>query len=193
MHYAAAASGYPAAESYNTEITRLQAAGADWNSAPEPAIPKSTAAVTKPVHDSDGSEHPIATVVLAPSEPAEQVSSIRSIDDLKEALIQQLQIGHTMLATVVDKTLNWYEQDGTLYMSVHTPFEVRQLQQERPVLTQKIATLYGKTLAIHIGLVQEAVKTPPIPARVEMVLHMIKGRIVDIQKKRIPEASEEDE
>lgn len=123
-----------------------------------------------------------------PNEPV-----IRSIDELKEALIQKLQIEHTMLATAVNKTLNWCEQDGVLSMSVHTPFEVRQLQQERPVLTQKIATLYGKTLAIHIGLVQETVKTPPIPVRVEMVLRMIKGRIVDIQKKRMPEASEEDE
>ena len=45
--------------------------------------------------------------------------------------MQQLQIEHTMLATALGKTLNWNERDGVLYMSVHTPFEVQQLQREK--------------------------------------------------------------
>ena len=119
---------------------------------------------------------------------------IQNIDELKEALMQQLQIEHTMLATALGKTLNWDERDGVLYMSVHTPFEVQQLQREKNILTVKTSALYGKELKIQITLAQEEkVQKAPIPARVEMVLRNIKGSIVDIQKKAVEEEPEEEE
>jgi len=108
--------------------------------------------------------------------------------------MQQLQIEHTMLATVVGKTLNWSERDGVLYMAVHTPFEVQQLQREKNILTVKATALYGKELKIQITLAQEeTVQKATIPARVEMVLRNIKGSIVDIQKKAVEEEPEEEE
>ena len=61
---------------------------------------------------------------------------VQSIDELKDALIQHLLIEHTMLSAAVGKTLNWSERDGILYMSVHTPFEVQQLQREKNILTR---------------------------------------------------------
>ena len=108
--------------------------------------------------------------------------------------MQQLQIEHTMLATVVGKTLNWSERDGVLYMAVHTPFEVQQLQREKNILTRKTAELYGKELKIQITLAQaETAQKVAVPARVEMVLRNIKGSIVDIQKKAVEEEPEEEE
>ena len=119
---------------------------------------------------------------------------VQSIDELKDALIQHLLIEHTMLSAAVGKTLNWSERDGILYMSVHTPFEVQQLQREKNILTRKTAELYGKELKIQITLAQEeTVQKVSVPARVEMVLRNIKGSIVDIQKKAVEEESEDEE
>ena len=119
---------------------------------------------------------------------------VQSIGELKEALVQYLLIEHTMLSAAVGKTLNWNEQDGILYMSVHTPFEVQQLQREKNILTRKTAELYGKELKIQITLAQEeTVQKVAVPARVEMVLRNIKGSIVDIQKKAVVEEPEEEE
>ena len=119
---------------------------------------------------------------------------VQSIDELKEVLIQHLQIEHTMLSAAVAKTLNWSERDGILYMSVNTPFEVQQLQREKNILTRKTAELYGKELKIQITLAQEeTVQKVSVPARVEMVLRNIKGSIVDIQKKAVAEEPEEEE
>ena len=118
---------------------------------------------------------------------------VQSIDELKDALIQHLLIEHTMLSAAVGKTLNWSERDGILYMSVHTPFEVQQLQREKNILTQKTAELYGKELKIQIMLAQEeTVQKLAVPARVEMVRRNIKGSIVDIQKKAVAEEPEEE-
>ena len=119
---------------------------------------------------------------------------IQNIGELKEALVQHLLIEHTMLSAAVAKTLNWIERDGVLYMAVHTPFEVQQLQREKNILTRKTAELYGKELKIQITLAQEdAVQKVSVPARVEMVLRNIKGSIVDIQKKAVVEEPEEEE
>ena len=99
-----------------------------------------------------------------------------------------------MLSAAVAKTLNWSERDGVLYMAVHTPFEVQQLQREKNILTRKTAELYGKELKIQIMLAQAAaVQKVSVPARVEMVLRNIKGSIVDIQKKAVVEEPEEEE
>lgn len=118
---------------------------------------------------------------------------VQSIDELKDALVQHLLIDHTMLSAAVGKTLNWSERDGILYMSVHTPFEVQQLQREKNILTRKTAELYGKELKIQITLAQEeTVQKVSVPARVEMVLRNIKGSIVDIQKKAVVEEPEEE-
>ena len=118
---------------------------------------------------------------------------VQSIDELKDALIQHLLIEHTMLSAAVGKTLNWSERDGILYMSVHTPFEVQQLQREKNILTRKTAELYGKELKIQIMLAQEeTMQKVSVPARVEMVLRNIKGSIVDIQKKAVVEEPEEE-
>lgn len=118
---------------------------------------------------------------------------VQSIDELKDALIQHLLIEHTMLSAAVAKTLNWSERDGVLYMAVHTPFEVQQLQREKNILTRKTAELYGKELKIQITLAQEeTVQKVSVPARVEMVLRNIKGSIVDIQKKAVAEEPEEE-
>ena len=129
----------------------------------------------------------------AAQSPLPSSLTVDSIEDLKEALIQQLQIEHTMLATTVGKTLNWRESDGTLYISVHTPFEVQQLQREKAVLTKKVAVLYGKELRIQITLAEEQTVQATVPARVEMVLRNFKGTITDIQKKVIEEEPEETE
>ena len=119
---------------------------------------------------------------------------IQNIAELKDALVQQLLIEHTMLSAAVAKTLDWSERDGVLYMAVHTPFEVQQLQREKNILTRKTAELYGKELKIQIILAQEAaVQKVSVPARVEMVLRNIKGSIVDIQKKAVAEEPEEEE
>ena len=127
--------------------------------------------------------------VEAPSQP-----HIQNIGELKEALVQHLLIEHTMLSAAVAKTLNWIERDGVLYMAVHTPFEVQQLQREKNILTRKTAELYGKELKIQITLAQEeTVQKVSVPARVEMVLRNIKGSIVDIQKKAVEEESEDEE
>ena len=127
--------------------------------------------------------------VEAPSPP-----HIQNIGELKEALVQHLLIEHTMLSAAVAKTLNWIERDGVLYMAVHTPFEVQQLQREKNILTVKATALYGKELKIQITLAQEeTVQKATIPARVEMVLRNIKGSIVDIQKKAVEEEPEEEE
>ena len=128
--------------------------------------------------------------------PAETPPPLRihNIAELKEALVQHLLIEHTMLSAAVAKTLNWFERDGVLYMSVHTPFEVQQLQREKNILTRKTAELYGKELKIQITLAQEeTVQKLSVPARVEMVLRNIKGSIVDIQKKAVEEEPEEEE
>ena len=118
---------------------------------------------------------------------------VQSIDELKDALIQHLLIEHTMLSAAVGKTLNWSERDGILYMAVHTPFEVQQLQREKNILTRKTAELYGKELKIQITLAQEeTVQKVSVPARVEMVRRNIKGSIVDIQKKAVVEEPEEE-
>lgn len=128
------------------------------------------------------------SLVETPSPPR-----VQSIDELKDALIQHLLIEHTMLSAAVGKTLNWSERDGILYMSVHTPFEVQQLQREKNILTRKTAELYGKELKIQITLAQEeTVQKVSVPARVEMVLRNIKGSIVDIQKKAVAEEPEEE-
>ena len=119
--------------------------------------------------------------------------TVDSIEELKEALMQQLQIEHTMLATALGKTLNWRETDGTLFISVHTPFEVQQLQREKNVLAQKAAALYGKDLKIQITLAEEKTVQASVPARVEMVLRNLKGTIIDIRKKVIEEEPEETE
>ncbi|EPF28469.1 hypothetical protein HMPREF9195_01681 [Treponema medium ATCC 700293] len=127
--------------------------------------------------------------------PAETPPPLRihNIAELKEALVQHLLIEHTMLSAAVAKTLNWFERDGVLYMSVHTPFEVQQLQREKNILTRKTAELYGKELKIQITLAQEeTVQKLSVPARVEMVLRNIKGSIVDIQKKAVAEEPEEE-
>ena len=119
---------------------------------------------------------------------------IQNIGELKEALVQHLLIEHTMLSAAVGKTLNWSERDGIVYMSVHTPFEVQQLQREKNILTRKTAELYGKELKIQITLAQtETVQKVSVPVRVEMVLRNIKGSIVDIQKKAVVEEPEEEE
>lgn len=119
---------------------------------------------------------------------------IQNTAELKDALVQHLLIEHTMLSAAVAKTLNWSERDGVLYMAVHTPFEVQQLQREKNILTRKTAELYGKELKIQITLAQEdAVQKISVPARVEMVLRNIKGSIVDIQKKAVVEEPEEEE
>ena len=126
--------------------------------------------------------------VEAPSQP-----HIQNIGELKEALVQHLLIEHTMLSAAVAKTLNWIERGGVLYMAVHTPFEVQQLQREKNILTRKTAELYGKELKIQITLAQaETVQKVSVPARVEMVLRNIKGSIVDIQKKAVVEEPEEE-
>ena len=128
--------------------------------------------------------------------PAETPPPLRihNIAELKEALVQHLLIEHTMLSAAVAKTLNWIERDGVLYMAVHTPFEVQQLQREKNILTRKTAELYGKELKIQITLAQaEAAQKVAVPARVEMVLRNIKGSIVDIQKKAVEEEPEEEE
>ena len=131
-----------------------------------------------------GRQSPVET----PSPPR-----VQSIDELKDALIQHLLIEHTMLSAAVGKTLNWSERDGILYMSVHTPFEVQQLQREKNILTRKTAELYGKELKIQIMLAQEeTMQKVSVPARVEMVLRNIKGSIVDIQKKAVVEEPEEE-
>ena len=119
---------------------------------------------------------------------------IQNIGELKEALVQHLLIEHTMLSAAVAKTFNWIERDGVLYMAVHTPFEVQQLQREKNILTRKTAELYGKELKIQITLAQaETAQKVAVPARVEMVLRNIKGSIVDIQKKAVEEEPEEEE
>ena len=128
--------------------------------------------------------------------PAVEASSlhIQNTAELKDALVQHLLIEHTMLSAAVAKTLNWSERDGVLYMAVHTPFEVQQLQREKNILTRKTAQLYGKELKIQIMLAQAAaVQKVSVPARVEMVLRNIKGSIVDIQKKAVVEEPEEEE
>ena len=136
-------------------------------------------------HPATGNQSPVET----PLPPR-----VQSIDELKDALIQHLLIEHTMLSAAVGKTLNWSERDGILYMSVHTPFEVQQLQREKNILTRKTAELYGKELKIQITLAQEeTVQKVSVPARVEMVLRNIKGSIVDIQKKAVEEESEDEE
>lgn len=137
-----------------------------------------------------GTGRPFTDAPPAPSVGVPQ-HEVSGIDELKTLLVQQLQSDHTMLATTVNKTFNWVEKDGVLFISVHTPFDVRQLQQGKSVLMQKIAQIYGKGLTIEIGLTQEAMKAP-LPARVEMVLHALKGSVVDIQKKRVSEDPEED-
>ena len=128
-------------------------------------------------------------LVETPSPPR-----VQNIGELKEALVQHLLIEHTMLSAAVAKTLNWIERDGVLYMAVHTPFEVQQLQREKNILTRKTAELYGKELKIQITLAQaETAQKVAVPARVEMVLRNIKGSIVDIQKKAVEEEPEEEE
>ena len=116
---------------------------------------------------------------------------VQNIGELKEALVQHLLIEHTMLSAAVAKTLNWIERDGVLYMAVHTPFEVQQLQREKNILTRKTAELYGKELKTLAQA--ETAQKVAVPARVEMVLRNIKGSIVDIQKKAVEEEPEEEE
>ena len=150
-------------------------------------LPQGTPQIQPPVSVPQPSavrQSPIGT----PSPPR-----VQSIDELKDALIQHLLIEHTMLSAAVGKTLNWSERDGILYMAVHTPFEVQQLQREKNILTRKTAELYGKELKIQITLAQEeAVQKVSVPARVEMVRRNIKGSIVDIQKKAVAEEPEEE-
>ena len=134
-----------------------------------------------------------SVVRQSPAEPPPSLR-IKSIAELKEALVQHLLIEHRMLSAAVGKTLNWNERDGILYMSVHTPFEVQQLQREKNILTRKTAELYGKELKIQITLAQEeTAQKVAVPARVEMVMRNIKGSIVDIQKKAVVEEPEEEE
>lgn len=136
-------------------------------------------------HPTTGNQLPVEN----PSPP-----HIQNIGELKEVLVQHLLIEHTMLSAAVAKTLNWIERDGVLYMAVHTPFEVQQLQREKNILTRKTAELYGKELKIQITLAQaETAQKVAVPARVEMVLRNIKGSIVDIQKKAVEEEPEEEE
>ena len=135
-----------------------------------------------------------ADSAAAKNTPLSETETVATVEDLKEALIRQLQIEHTMLATAVGKTLNWYEQNDVLFIPVHTSFEVQQLQREKMLLTQKAAALYGKELKIQIMLAeQKTTRQAPIPARGEMVLSNIKGTLVDIRKKAVAETSEEEE
>ena len=171
-------------------IPLMEAAGS-YGSAVQNAI----SAYQPPKNDRPLSDQKILhRQVLPTSQSAAPPPLVESIGDLKAALIQQLQIEHTMLATAVGKTQDWEEKDGVLCISVHTPYEVQQLQREKAVLTQQAAALYGKPLKIRITLAQEdATPKAALPARVEMVLRNIKGTVVDIRKKLIDEEQEEEE
>ena len=137
-------------------------------------------------------QRPAADYLPSAENPSPQ--RLQNTAELKDALVQHLLIEHTMLSAAVAKTLNWSERDGVLYMAVHTPFEVQQLQREKNILTRKTAELYGKELKIQITLAQaETAQKVAVPARVEMVLRNIKGSIVDIQKKAVEEEPEEEE
>ncbi len=158
-----------------------------------PFVKSDSVSPPKTVGSTIPTPHREPAVQTKPTAPLPPPLTVDSIEDLKEALIQQLQIEHTMLATAVGKTLNWRESDGTLYISVHTPFEVQQLQREKTILIQKAAALYGKDLKIQIMLAEEQTAKAAVPPQVEMVLRNFKGTIIDVQKKAIEEEPEETE
>jgi len=150
-------------------------------------FPSTTAQEQKPAT-------PIRTTSEVQPVKVPQTSQVETIQELKEVLIQQLQIEHAMLATVLSKTADWHKQDDRLCISVYTPYEAQQLQREKKFLSQKAAALYGQTLEIAIELIEKkAAPKISIPARVEMVLRNFKGTIIDIQKKNIEEEAEEGE
>jgi len=176
-----------------------RAAGSFTAAAPTEAaaIARSTAAPSYPPAAMPHRQNAAPISQPATSQPyimsQQPVSRVDSLEELRAALIQQLQIEHTMLATAIDKTVNWAEQNGTLCITAHTPFEVQLLQREKRLLGQKAATLYGKELEIRITLAEEKpVQEAPVPTRVEMVRRNLKGSIVDVQKKTVVEEDPEE-
>lgn len=137
---------------------------------------------------------PVKNTNEAPAAQDPLLPHVETIEELRAALIEQLQVEHTMLATALSKTLNWDKKDDTLCISVHTPYEAQQLQREKTFLAQKVSALYRHALKIHIELEEKKETTQAVvPARVEMVLRNFKGTIIDIQKNVIQEIPEDEE
>ena len=120
-------------------------------------------------------------------QPAQQPpvqSAAVSIRELKPKLIEHLQVNHGMLAIALDKTFGWQEDEGTITISVRTPFEAQLLQKERLLLEQTATTLCQKKSIVRIILAEEKKieNERALPAQIEMICRNLKGTVISIQK-----------
>ncbi|WP_428770296.1 DNA polymerase III subunit gamma/tau [Treponema sp. HNW] len=105
--------------------------------------------------------------------------------ELKEKTINSLAVSKAALCAALSRTGQWTVTGGTLHIPVQTVFEQKQIQNELPLLTQRVSSLWNEALncSVEAAPPQEPAAGEQIPEQIRMICDAVQGKIEKRQSK----------
>ncbi len=126
----------------------------------------------------------IAPVSFTKDDSSEK--QVQTIEELREAVIKQLTLSNTLLATSLMQTCLWKEENNTISATIENPFIKAKLEQAAPELNVLLSKLWGKQVKFTILLTKadEACPAKTLPAEVETICSVFKGTVTGFEKRK---------
>ena len=118
----------------------------------------------------------------AAGESADKVININlsNMDEVKNAVIDQLRINDAMIAGTVAQSFDWIFNDGTITASLKNRFSVMQVQQKTMDIQAILKGMYKKDIVFAVKYVEEQEKflKKELPLSVRIIRDTFKGSVV---------------
>lgn len=116
-----------------------------------------------------------------------------TIQELREAVIRELTLTNTLLATSLMQTCLWKEHNNTISASIDNPFIKGKIEQASAELNPLLSKLWGKKVLFSISLTKtnEACPREVLPPVIETLCSVFKGTVTSYQKNTQDESIQE--
>ena len=117
--------------------------------------------------------------IASQSAVSSQGEKARNPAELKEKTINSLAVSKAALCAALSRTGQWTVSGGVLHIPVQTVFEQKQIQNELPLLTQRVSSLWNEALncSVEAAPPQESETREQIPDQIRMICDAVQGKI----------------
>lgn len=125
--------------------------------------------------------------VQTQNEQQTYIKQVETIQELREAVIRELTLSNTFLATSLMQTCLWKEEKNVISATIENPFIKGKLEQAAPELNPLLSKLWGKDVQFSISLTKltDACPKEELPAVIENICSVFKGTVTGLEKKSV--------
>lgn len=128
-----------------------------------------------------------AQPVQMQNEQQNSLKQVETIQELREAVIRELTLSNTFLATSLMQTCLWKEENNTISATIDNPFIKGKLEQAASELNPLLSKLWGRNVHFSISLTKLTDTCPKeeLPKVVETICSVFKGTVTGLEKKPV--------